>query len=74
MAFLLQRCRSCIHAPRLAIHHGQRRFISDRLLQNQIAAEWEWKQQAEEIRQGKRRTMLQILEERGYVNQIAGSV
>jgi hypothetical protein len=74
MASLLQCCRSCIIAPRLAVRHGQRRFISDRLLQNQIAAVWEWKQQAEEIKLGKKKSMLQILEERGFVNQIAGSV
>jgi tyrosyl-tRNA synthetase len=50
----------------------QKRFISDRLLQNQIAAEWEWKQQADQVRKGEKKSMLQLLEERGYVNQLTG--
>jgi tyrosyl-tRNA synthetase len=65
--FICGRC-SLRLGPRI-----QKRLISDRLLQNHISAEWEWKQQAELVRKGQKKSMLQLLEERGYVNQIAGS-
>jgi hypothetical protein len=37
-------------------------------------AEQEWTQKATEIREGKRPSMLEILESRGFVNTIAGYV
>ena len=36
------------------------------------AAEWEWKKLADEIKEGKRESMLTVLEKRGFVNSIAG--
>lgn len=37
-------------------------------------AEEEWQLRARDIRDGKMKSMLTLLEERGYVNQIVGSV
>jgi hypothetical protein len=49
-----------------------RRYLHDRWLQRQYAAELEWKNQADEIRNGRHKGMLDILEERGFVHQITG--
>ena len=36
------------------------------------SAEWEWKKLADEIRKGNRDSMLTVLEQRGFVNSVAG--
>ena len=36
------------------------------------AAEWDWKKRAEEISEGKRESMLTILEKRGLVDSVTG--
>lgn len=51
----------------------QRRWIGRNYLKNIIAAENDWQQRAKEIKDGDRKNILDILEERGFVNQIVGS-
>ena len=36
------------------------------------SAEWEWKKLADEIKQGKRESMITVLEKRGFINAVAG--
>ena len=52
----------------------QRRWIAQRWLNKTAEAADQWARQAIEIKAGKRRSMLSILEQRGYINQIAGYV
>lgn len=49
-----------------------RRMIGTKWLAKKAAAEEDWKVRAKEIKEGKRKSMLSILEERGLVHQIAG--
>lgn len=51
----------------------QKRAIHENTLQKRLESEWKWKAWAQEIEAGSRRGMLPILEERGYINQIAGT-
>lgn len=64
-------CRSCVYCQSIA-KTGQRRSITREFLRKTAEAEAQWKVQAGEIREGKRDSMLTILEKRGYVNSIAG--
>lgn len=50
----------------------QTRSISEGFLRKTADAADKWAIWAGEIRDGKRKSMLSILEERGYVNQIVG--
>lgn len=70
-------CRSCARKqaglpsslqliPKRALHRVY--------LQKQKNAEKEWQERAKEIRAGKRQSMLDLLESRGYVSQIAGYI
>lgn len=51
----------------------QRRWIGRNYIKNIISAEQDWQQRAGEIAIGDRKSILDILEERGFVNQIVGS-
>lgn len=51
----------------------QKRRITQNALRKMQSAEEEWFIRAEEIRNGKRKSVLEKLEERGLVNQIVGS-
>ncbi|KAL8896532.1 MAG: hypothetical protein Q9207_007664 [Kuettlingeria erythrocarpa] len=64
--------RRAHRAPRLRATL-QKRYISQKYLQNTKAAETQWEERHQEIRAGKRQSMLSILQERGHVNAIAGS-
>jgi tyrosyl-tRNA synthetase len=48
------------------------RSISEGYLQKTAQAADQWALWARDILDGKRKSMLTVLEERGYVNQIAG--
>jgi hypothetical protein len=72
MATRLWTCRKCLRNASLS--YTPSRSVADRYLQHQIAAQWEWKDKAAEIEKGLRKGMLSILEERGYIHQIAGYV
>lgn len=67
-------CRRCARSLRAPQNQWSvpKRHLHDRWLQRQYAAELEWMNQAAEIREGSRKGMLAILEERGFVNQITG--
>ncbi|KAI9715477.1 MAG: hypothetical protein M1812_005953 [Candelaria pacifica] len=51
---------------------SSRRWISTKYLQKQVEAEKEWQKQAEKIRAGKQESFFHKLEQRGFVNSIAG--
>ena len=61
-------CARCaIRASRTSKRHLSGTFIT-----REIEKELAWKEQAKLIREGKKKSMLTILEERGYIKQIAG--
>ena len=64
-------CRRCTR--RLFPQLIQKRRIHENTLQKRLEAEWKWKALAQEIEAGQRKGMLPILEERGFINQIAGT-
>jgi tyrosyl-tRNA synthetase len=49
-----------------------RRWISQKFIAKTADAELRWQEQALEIKQGKKKSMLTILEERGLVEQVTG--
>jgi tyrosyl-tRNA synthetase len=49
-----------------------RRWISQRFIAKTADAELKWQEQALRIKQGKQKSMLTILEERGLVEQVTG--
>jgi len=61
----------CIFGAKLNV---SRRGIGTKYLAKVKVAEQEWAEKAAEIKDGRRKSMLSILEERGYINQIAGYV
>jgi hypothetical protein len=65
-------CRSCIR--RVTSVKTQKRAYHDRWLQHKIGADWEWTERAAEVTTGKRKSMVTMLEERGYIHQVAGFV
>lgn len=70
-------CSSCIKARHfykspIGLVKSQRRSISMGYIAKTEAAADQWAIQANEIEAGKRKSVLSLLEERGYVNQIAG--
>src|SRR5690242_11704620 len=54
--------------------HQQRRWISRNHLTRIKSAEEEWAIRADAIKAGEKKSILDLLEERGYVNQIVGCV
>lgn len=64
-------CSSCVR-QRILLTARQKRSISQRYVAKVDSAEEQWKGFCEEIEAGKRQSMLRILEERGYINAIAG--
>ena len=58
-----------VHAKYEKLKREKRRFKYGEKLDD---AEAEWAAKAADIKEGKQKGMLSILEERGYVNQIAG--
>lgn len=67
-------CHACARRQRVLLAQGQRRPIHLSYLKKQTEAAKAWQAQATEIREGRKQGMLEILESRGYVGQIAGSV
>ncbi|KAL4899777.1 hypothetical protein BDW74DRAFT_183422 [Aspergillus multicolor] len=51
---------------------GQRRWFSQRWLKREAEAKKEWAQFAEEIKQGKRMSFVEHLEERGLIHDVVG--
>ncbi|KXX73540.1 Tyrosine--tRNA ligase, mitochondrial [Madurella mycetomatis] len=66
-------CRRCLLASARGIASVQRRGISQGYLAKKAAAEKQWEERAELIKQGKIPNTWDLLEERGYVKDTAGS-
>lgn len=65
-------CRRCLLACARGVADGQRRGISTGYLAKKAAAEKQWEERAELIKQGKLPNTWDLLEERGYVKDTAG--
>jgi tyrosyl-tRNA synthetase len=67
-------CTSCVRSQLIPSSKPglQTRSITENFLKKTAEAADKWAMWAGEIRDGKRQSMLSILEERGYVNQIVG--
>ncbi|XTI84198.1 tyrosyl-tRNA synthetase-like protein [Cenococcum geophilum] len=63
-------CKRCIRNRNIA--RESRRAITQNFLRKTYDAELEWKAQAVKIKAGKKQNMMSILEERGFVKDIAG--
>ncbi|KAF2840506.1 tyrosyl-tRNA synthetase [Patellaria atrata CBS 101060] len=63
-------CRRCLLKQTIA--QGSRRSISEGWIRKKQEAEEAWKQKARKIDAGEQKSMLSILEERGFINAIAG--
>jgi len=51
---------------------SQKRWLHRNHIRRIVAADTEWRDRADAILAGKKQSMLRLLEERGYVNQIVG--
>ena len=73
--WVCQSCQQHLRLARQAVHpiaRTQKRTIT-RVYQAKVEdAEKQWQQRYEEIRNGRRQGMLDILEERGFLNAVAG--
>lgn len=69
---LLSETRARVLQPQLRNLAIQKRSITQNWLRKQAEAKEAWGVQAQEIRDGKKESMLSILEQRGYVNSVAG--
>ena len=67
-------CASCARRLRPTGSKPQRRNITQTSGDNTTETKKEWEKRAREIREGKQESMLTMLENRGYVNQIVGYV
>ncbi|KAI9640030.1 tyrosyl-tRNA synthetase [Ciborinia camelliae] len=66
-------CARCAFKVSRNSNKASRRWIGTKYLAKVSNAELEWAKQAEIIKAGKQKSMLSILEERGYVHQITGA-
>ena len=72
-------CSSCAllqrrtHRPQRALKaFRQKRFVTQNYIRKTAEAEQQWNEYNKEIQSGQRQSMLSILEERGYIQAIAG--
>lgn len=65
-------CARCTFRSSTAPSKASKRWIGLKYLAKKAKAEKEWGEQAGEIKIGKKKSMLTILEERGLVHQLAG--
>ncbi|KAK3309706.1 uncharacterized protein B0T15DRAFT_367087, partial [Chaetomium strumarium] len=66
-------CYRCLFGHARGVALVQRRGISQKYLQKKAEAEAQWKERAEWIKEGKLPNLWDMLEERGYVKDTAGS-
>ncbi|KAG7293240.1 hypothetical protein NEMBOFW57_003286 [Staphylotrichum longicolle] len=66
-------CRSCLVAYAKGLAPTQPRHISTGWLRKTADAEAQWQKRAQEIKDGKHPNFFEMLEERGYVKDTAGS-
>ncbi|KIX00438.1 tyrosine-tRNA ligase [Rhinocladiella mackenziei CBS 650.93] len=71
--YICQSCRHRLRSLAASFTTDQKRWISRNHIRNIQAAEEEWRIRAQEIEKGNMKSMLNILEERGFINQIVGS-
>ena len=71
--YICQSCRANPLPPRTSRSFLQKRWIGMNQIRRIKEAQDHWAAQAEDVMQGKKQSMLGLLEERGYVNQIVGS-
>jgi hypothetical protein len=67
--YVCDSCRTKVSRTRVL---EQRRWITRNHIFNIRTAEEEWMARAKEINSGKKMSMLDLLEQRGYINQIVG--
>lgn len=65
-------CARCSFRARNGIPRVSRRGLGTKFIAKVADAEQDWKQKALRIRKGEQQSMLSILDERGYINQITG--
>ena len=65
-------CKRCIRNRNIA--RESRRAITQNFLRKTYEAELKWKAQAVKIKAGEKQNMMSILEERGFIKDIAGYV
>lgn len=65
-------CARCSFRASEGGSRTSRRWIGQKYLAKKDEAERKWQEQAKEIKAGKKKSMLSLLEERGLVHQIAG--
>jgi tyrosyl-tRNA synthetase len=65
-------CSRCAFKASKISSKTPRRWIGQKYLAKVAQAEQQWQEQAVEIRAGRKKDMLTILEERGLVHQITG--
>lgn len=73
--YICQSCRQHLRSktsPYLFLAPDRKRWISQQHMRKIQDAEVEWRNRAREIEAGRMKSMLQTLEERGYINQVVG--
>jgi tyrosyl-tRNA synthetase len=70
--YVCKSCRAKLFPAELLRRNVQKRWITRNHIRKIKEAEEEWSLRADAIVAGKRQSMLSLLEERGYVNQIIG--
>ncbi|TDZ66109.1 Tyrosine--tRNA ligase [Colletotrichum trifolii] len=65
-------CRQCARLPAVQLRHDRPRWISQSHLAKVKAAQEEWDQRAKSIDRGEIPHLWDILEERGYIKDVAG--
>lgn len=70
--YICRTCRSQARQKAVSRNGEQRRWIGLNHIKNIKVAQQEWESRAADIVAGKSKSILDVLEERGYVNQIVG--
>ncbi|QSZ32184.1 hypothetical protein DSL72_001755 [Monilinia vaccinii-corymbosi] len=66
-------CASCAFKTSRNSNKASRRWVGTKYLAKVADAELDWAKKASDIKAGKQKSMLSILEERGYVHQLTGA-
>jgi tyrosyl-tRNA synthetase len=70
--YICRTCRTQVRQSAVSRNRDQRRWIGFNHINNIRIAQQEWESRAADIVAGKSESILDVLEERGYVNQIVG--
>jgi tyrosyl-tRNA synthetase len=66
-------CQDCARKVNQEIFKQQRRWITQNHVRKIAQAEADWRKRAQDIEEGRKRSMLEVLEERGFVHQITSN-